>query len=536
MNRASGDFNLRYAVRALRRRLPLFLICVIVVPTVAAIGSVLQRKQYTATASLLFRDPQFDQKLFGSSYVQNEPDPTRQAATNLDLVSLPRVAALTAGQLHDGMTEDQVSSAVSESAVGQSDLVSIQAVARRPQLAATLATTFANQYIDFRKNADRATIASAELPLQRQIASLPDPLRNGALGQSLQARLSQLRVLAALQTGDAELVQPAEVPRAASSPKPVRNVALGLFFGLLVGLGLVILAEALDRRIRDPDEVEQLFDRPVLATVPQSPAVTSVDAALAAPAAEGEGFRMMWANLRYFTLSRDIRSVLITSADRDDGKSTVAWGLAAAAANAGRRILVIEADMRNPTFARRFEVSAPIGLSNVLVGDMPLRDAIMRYRFPRRDEERLSQSLDVLFSGPRPPNPSDLMQSHRMADLLGEARDRYDLIVIDTPPAAAVSDTIPLISLVDGVIVVSRLGRTLRDHAHRLRRQLDHLDAPILGLVVNSVEETGPYGYGYGYEYGHDVPSPSSPSANGARTRGEPASVAPHSPEPDSDD
>lgn len=510
MNRSSADLNLRYALRALRRRLPLFILCVLLVPALAVAVSVLQKKEYTATASLYFRDPQFDQKLFGTSYVPTQPDPAIQQATNLDLVSLPRVAALTAAHLH-GITQDQVTSAVTESGVGQSDLVSIQATSPSPGFAARLANTFATQYIAFRRDADRATIVAAELPLQNQIASLPTALRNGSLGQSLQSRLSQLKVLASLQTGDAELAQPAEVPRGASSPKVARNGAIGLFFGILLGIGVVLLTERLDRRLHDVGEIEQIFGRPLLATLAESAALTTPDAGLlAVPEAEREGFRMLWANLRYFTFSHDIRTVLVTSADRDDGKSTVSWGLGSAAASAGARVLVIEADLRNPTFATRFNLRAPVGLTSVLAGDVALADAVMRYRFPHSgDDRRPTRSMDVLFAGPRPPDPSDLLQSQRMADFLTEATDEYNFIVIDTPPLPAVSDAIPLVSLVDGVTVVVRLGNTLRDHARRLRQELEHLDAPILGIVVNAAEEAEPYGYAYAD--GYRPPSPRPP-------------------------
>src|SRR5206468_2128530 len=131
----------------------------------------------------------------------------------IGLVSLPRVASLTAAKLH--LTEQQVQSQVSESNTGQSDLATIRATARTPAAAATLANTYAAQYIAFRRKADRAVILSAELPLERQIGTLPAAVRGGSLGQSLQNRLSQLRVLASLQTGDAELVQPAETPHGA---------------------------------------------------------------------------------------------------------------------------------------------------------------------------------------------------------------------------------------------------------------------------------------------------------------------------------
>jgi receptor protein-tyrosine kinase len=411
---------------------------------------------------------------------------------------------------------------VSESNSGQSNLAIVRATARSPAAAERLANTYAGQYIAFRRNANRAIISSAELPLMRQINALPPGVGNASLGQSLQNRLGELRVLASLQTGNAELVQPAEIPRAPSSPKPARNGALGLFFGILLGIGLVLLAEALDRRLRDPAEVEQIFERPLLAALPESNALTDLDTDLQI-VPQAEAFRMLWANLRYFTLSRDIRSVLITSADRDEGKSTVAWGLAAAAANAGKRTLVIEADLRNPTFAARFKLHAPVGLTSVLAGDLSLADAVMCYRFPRaHDDPRPPRSMDVLFAGARPPNPSDLLQSHLMSDLLTVATDQYELVVVDTPPAAVVSDAIPLITLIDGVIVVSRLGMTLRDHAHRLRQQLAHLDSPTLGIVVNSAEEPEPYPYEYDYGEAYTPPPRSDARrANWVRARGD---------------
>src|SRR5947209_16263711 len=125
MNRISTDFNVRYGLRALRRRLPLFLACVLLVPAAAVGVAMVQKKKYTATAELLFRNPGFDQMVFGSSLAPAQTDPTVQAATDLALASLPRVAALTAARLH--LTESQVKSAVNESNMGQSNLVSIKA-------------------------------------------------------------------------------------------------------------------------------------------------------------------------------------------------------------------------------------------------------------------------------------------------------------------------------------------------------------------------------------------------------------------------
>jgi capsular exopolysaccharide synthesis family protein len=519
MRLSAADFDLRYVLTALRRRLPLFLVCVLVIPAAAVAVSLIQRKQYTATAQLLFRDPQFDQKLFGATYLPSEIDPNRQAATNLDLVSLQRVAALTARHMR-GMTEQQVSSAVSVSSSGEADIALIQATARTPQLAARLATRYANTYIAFRRDADRATIDSAAGPLRRQLASLPPGERLGALGQSIQQRLSQLRTLASLQTGGAELVQPAAVPTAPSSPKPVRNGAFGLFFGILLGLAAVVFAEARDRRVRDPAELEQLFERPLLVTLSESPALAGADPGLvSAPPVDREAFRMLWVSLRYFRLSRDIRSVLITSADRGDGKSTIAWGLAVTAASAGTRTLLIEADLRNPSLASRYGAPAHNGLTNVLAGDVDLRAAVVGLALAGvRDDATSPRALDVLFAGSRPPDPADLLQSQRMAHFMRDVEEQYELVVVDTPPAPIVSDATPLIAMVRGVIVVARLGNTLRDHARRLRQQFGNLDTPILGIVVNSVAREDRYGYAYGY--GYDERAPGVPrSQNGKQLK-----------------
>lgn len=494
------------------------LLCVVAV-TAAAVGvTALQKKQYTATASILFRDPQLDQKLFGAQFGPSESDPARQAATNLQLLSLPQVASLAAAKLHG--TEQEVASAVAISPGGQSDIDTIQAADPSPARAATVANTYATSFIAFRRNTDRSTIQSAELLLRRQLATLPPSERDGALGLSLAERLNQEEVLASLQTGGAELVQPATVPTAPSSPKPVRNGLFGAFFGLLLGIAAAIMAEARDRRLRDPVELEQMFERPLLLALHKSAAIDNSDPGLlSAPPVDREAFRTLWVNLRYFRLSRDIRSVLVTSPDRDDGKSTVAWGLAVMAASTGTKTLLIEADLRNPTLASRYDAPVQRGLSDVVLGDVEPRQAIVQLSLPSgQDGVTPARALDVLFAGRRPPEPTDLLQSASMANFLKQVEQEYELVVIDTPPVAVVSDAIPLIAMVGGVIVVGRLGNTLRDHARRLRQQLHNLDSPTLGVVVNAVDQRYPYGYAYGYDYGIVASEPgngSGPLHNG---------------------
>jgi succinoglycan biosynthesis transport protein ExoP len=515
-NQSSGTIDPRRAWAVLWSRRVLILLCLVVAGGCAFVYSATRQKQYTASASLLFRDARLDQTLFGSTYFTNE-DPTRDAATNAKLVSLEVVAARTSRALHNGMTPSQIQSAVTIEQQGQANVVSIKATDPNPTLAARIPNEFARQYIAFRRDADRAKVHDAQLLVQHQLDGLSPEKRRSGQGRSLQQRAEQLQILASLQTGNAELVQPAARPGSPSSPTPKRDAILGGLLGLILGVGLAFLLERLDRRLKDPQEIAAAFDRPILGAVPESRAIASGGRSVRELApGEAEAFRMLRANLRYFNVDREIHSVLITSSAPADGKSTVAMHLASAAAATGSRVVLIEADLRHPTLARRLGLSVGAGgLSQVLAGEI---DGIAQvlHEVPTGTNGR---TLDVVTSGPIPPNPSDLIESERMRDLIRSAETDYDLVVIDTPPTSVVSDAIPLVKEVSGVIVVCRLGKTTRESAAHLRSQLEHLEANTLGVVINSVgRQTGYYGYGYGYGYGdaeqkreaqqRDVPDP----------------------------
>ena len=526
-----GGLSLPNLLQALRRRLGVLVLCLVLTPAAALAVSLLQEKQYTATASLLFRDPQFDQKLFGSTFVQESQDPAREAATNVELVSLEEVADRTARRLGRGLSGEDVSEATEVEAEGQSDVVSISATAPDPQFAARLANTFGEEYVDFRREADRSTIREAQQLVRSELRGLSPKERRAESGQSLAERLNQLGVLASLQTGNAELAETARPPDDPASPKPLRNALLGLVLGALLGLGLALLVDRLDRRLRDPKEVEDAFDRPVLAGLPESGAIKDADPLLrGVPEGEREAFRMLRANLRYFNVSRDIRSVLITSSSPGDGKSTVAWGLAVAAASTGSRTLLVEADLRHPSLATRYGLRSQRGLTSVLTGEVDRTAAVTEIPVTASaNQAQPAHSMDVMLAGPLPPNPTDLIESPAMADLIREVEPEYDLVVIDTPPVAIVSDAIPLLTMVSGVIVVSRLGQTTRDAVQHLRSQLHHLAAPLMGVVVNSVDSGAGY-YGYGYGYG----GPTGGSPNGASAERPPPLPTPSADRPSS--
>lgn len=499
-------------------------LCCILVPLFAFGLSKSQTNEYTASASLLFRDAGFDQKLFGAQTFERSTDPDREAATNVQLVSLDTVAERTARRVpRAGSVKDRVE----VTPEGQSDVVSVAATDHSPQKAARIANVFAEEYIAFRREADRAKIAEAQKLVRRRLDGLPPGEKQGSQARSLRDRLEQLDILASLQTGNAELAEVAKPPSTPSSPKVVRNTLVGAFLGIILGVGLALLFERLDRRIRDPKEMEEIFDRPILGAIPESRELERSGAAQTALGPAGaESFRMLRANLRYFNIDRDVQSVLVTSAAPGDGKTTVSWNIGATAAGAGGEILLIEADLRHPRLAGGLGLLGSPGLSTVLAGQADLADVVHEVPVRQHADGADGRTLDVVLAGPLPPNPSDLLESDRMRQVLAAAEARYDLVVVDTPPTSIVSDAIPLIEQVGGVIVVGRLAKTTREAATHLFNQLKNLDAPVLGVVVNGIgSDAGGYGYGEGYGYGYGYGSdyvPAQPASSADRATEEP--------------
>jgi succinoglycan biosynthesis transport protein ExoP len=503
MSSKSESTDAHGPLRALRRRIRLILLCCLMAAAAAFAYSVSQTKEYSATASLLFRDPGFVQQVFGASTFQST-DPTREAATNVGLVALDVVADRTATAVGDGLTGPTVSSEVTVEAQGASNLASVTATDPSASFAARLANEYARQYVLFRRNADRRKIAEGIRLVTQDYSSLSPEEQAADEGRSLQHQISQLRTLQALQTGNAEVVQTADVPSSPSSPQTKRNTALGALLGLLLGGALALVFERFDRRLKDPKELEESFSLPLLAGIPDSKGLRiSANGSAALSLSEAEAFRMLRTRLRYFNVDRNLRSVLITSPAAQDGKTTVSWYLARSNAEAGVKTILIEADFHRPTVAERRGLAPLPGLSELLSGQARLESVIQEVPVSSRaNGHEAEDHVDVIVAGATPPNPSQIMESEEMARLLSTLSNQYELVVIDTPPAVLVADAIPLMKLVDGVIVVGQMAKTTRDQATHLRDQLQELDAPMLGVVANRARTTRGYG-GYDGYYGN---------------------------------
>lgn len=492
--------GLRSLVGVLRRRWWVILAAISLTTAAAIVRSAQQDKQYTATAALLFRDPQLDQKFFGSSFFAPTNDAQREAATNVQLVSLNAIARRTADSLGARgirISAAEINRVVAVESAGQSDVVDVRATRPSPNGAAILANAFARSYIEFRRDNDRAKVSQAEVLLTSQLRQLPAQSERAV---KLEQQLEQLGVLKALQTGNAELVQTAVPPDGPSSPRPKRSAAIGLFLGLLLAAILTLLLERFDRRIRDIDEIQRIFGRPILSAVAVNPALGSGGQASAKTRALMlEPFRLLRANLAFFSIGSQRKAVIVTSGSPGDGKTTAATNLAIAAAAAGQRVILVEADLRRPRLNDTLPLEPGSGLSEVLSGQADVKEAVRSLPLSQvTGADSDDQAFHILAAGATPPNPAELIGGDEMADLVTALEDQYDLVVIDTPPITVVSDAVLLLRRDVGVIVVVRLDKTTRDVAVRLREQLATIGVEPLGVVVNAVSvRTDGYGYGY---------------------------------------
>lgn len=488
--RTPTERDTKSVARLFARRWPLVLLIAFVAGGAAYLNGKRQHEKYTATTAVLFQNSAVEQIFFG---VTNSgiSDPTQQLATNMSLVELPGVAAAVGSRLH--LSAADVQSEMSFSAAASSDVISVSATDESPTFAARLANTYVQEYVASRESAVRAEYTQAQQVLATELAAVPAADRSAQANETLAQQSAELKLLATVDTGGAQLVQPAAVPSSPSAPKPTKDALLGLVLGLLVGVALVLALGWRDRRIRSPREAEEIFGVPVLGEVPFHP--EKGRRARSHEIALEECFSMIRAQLRYTRTDRSTQRVLVTSAEPQAGRSFVALNLAWATACAGAKSLLIEADLRHPSLGNVITDRRAMGLGELLAESSPepdFRDMLVSRDGPRSGGSSHGRS-DVLLAGARSTNPVELLESEGMAHLLQSSAEGYELVIVDAPAMGAVSDALGLAVQVDAVIVVSRLGHSTRDDAMRLAAQLRELRVPVLGLVVNA----GPRRTGY---------------------------------------
>jgi non-specific protein-tyrosine kinase len=288
------------------------------------------------------------------------------------------------------------------------------------------------------------------------------------------------------------VVRPADLPTDPVSPRPALNITLGLLLGLALGIGVAVLRETLDSSVKSSEDLQKLTGSSALGVIAydgqaqRNPLVSQVDSRTG----RGEAFRTLRTNLRFVDVDNPPGAVVVTSSIASEGKSTTACNLAITLASAGVRVILVEADLRRPRVADYMGVEGAVGLTDVLIGRAQLDDVLQPWG---------SQQLSILTSGALPPNPSELLSSAQMNEIIGALRSRADIVLIDAPPLLPVTDAAVLARECDGAIIVVRQGKTSREQVARALDALRSVDARVLGTVLNMAPTGKANGYGYGY-------------------------------------
>lgn len=308
-------------------------------------------------------------------------------------------------------------------------------------------------------------------------------------------KLQEVEVVENRNVGNAQIISEASVPDQPISPNIMRNLLLGGVGGILFGVGTALLLERMDKSLKTVDKVKQLLDYPLLGTIPKTKISkgNTEHKELELPVLNNpyspvtSAFEILQTNLAFTVSDKALKVIVVSSSIPTEGKSFVSANLAVALSQLGRRVLLIDADMRRPRQHTVWQIPNLMGLSNVLVGQSKLQHTA----------QKALVTLDVLPVGKMPPNPLKLLESQRMSSLIAEAEKEYDFVIIDTPPLTAFADGLVLSRLADGILMVVRPGVVDSDTVKVVKNRLEHSGQQVLGMVVNGVTPKNGSAYYY---------------------------------------
>jgi capsular exopolysaccharide synthesis family protein len=345
---------------------------------------------------------------------------------------------------------------------------------------------------------------------------------SNAIASSLTSAVEQIETPSGQSVSPVKLslVRPAAVPVAPVSPRLELNLALGLLIGLAIGLGVAVLRRLLDTRIRTDRDIANLTDVPVISSIAYDPkaAERPLIVHMDPRSPRAEAFRTLRTNLQFIDVEGS-HSFIVSSSVPAEGKSTTAVNLAIALADAGSRVILVDADLRRSKVSEYMGVEGGAGLTDVLIGRAELADVVQRWG---------AEQLDVLPAGKVPPNPSELLGSRAMSQLIDTFEREYDVVIFDAPPLLPVTDAAVLAKRTGGAIMVVAAGRTTRHQLTGALSALEHVGAHVSGLVLSMVPVKGPDSYGYGgYGYGYGYGPEGGEAEGGRRRRGRAGAAAP---------
>ncbi|MGA4508452.1 polysaccharide biosynthesis tyrosine autokinase [Propionibacteriaceae bacterium G1746] len=432
---------------------------------VGAIASLLATPTYTSSVSVYLTVQSGDSAADlsqGSSYTE------RQVKSFAQIIEAPVVLQPVVDQLQLGISAGQLAGRVTVQVPANTSILNISVVDTDANRAAATARATGDQLI-------------------KTVANLSPKSSSG-----------QATVIATVIT-------PATVPTSWTTPRVAQNLALGLLLGLLVGVGQAVLRRVLDTKVRNAEDIAKVTDVPVVATMAYDPETKKHPLPVITDpySLHAEEFRRLRTNLQFLGVGPRGGAIAFSSSLNSEGKTTTVLNTAIALAQAGKRVLLIDADLRRPRVAPRLNLESNAGLSTILVGRAHLEDVVQPVH-----------GVDVLAAGRVPPNPSELLGSSAMRDLITEGLNHYDWVLVDTAPVGMVADTAVLASAVGGVLLVVESGRGDVTQLEDSITAVQTAEGRVMGIVLNKLkaEDAGSrrsryYGEAYG-----DVAAPEAPT------------------------
>jgi len=453
--------ELKDYIRIIRKRWRIIVAAMLVVLAGAALATALSPKVYEAQTQLFVSTSGGSDSgalLSGSSFTQ------QRVKSYADVITTPKVLDPVIQTLKLDTTAEKLGTQITATVPLDTVLIEVAVTNTDPRLAAQVADAVGNQFT--KTVADLESVSgTTSSPVKVTVVSAPI------------------------------------VPTTPISPKPTRNLALGVVLGLLLGLGLALLRDLLDTTIKGEKDCAEVTDATVIGSIafdpdaPKHPLIVQADP----HSPRAEAFRTLRTNLQFVDVANHPRSIVFTSSLPGEGKTTTVANLAITMAASGARVCVIEGDLRRPRLLEYMGMDGSFGLTNVLIGQADLSDVLQQFT---------DTGVYVIGAGSVPPNPSELLGSAAMIKTLRELESRFDVVIIDTPPLLPVTDAAVLSTIAGGTVVVVGAGRVDRDHLARSLQSLDAVKGRVLGLVLNMLPTKGADAYSYYYGKGYAPESP----------------------------
>jgi capsular exopolysaccharide synthesis family protein len=476
--------GLQRYIETLRERFWLIAVMVVITTGIAILYVVSATKMYTAESDLLITPVSGDDPVLSSlGLISASADPTRDVETASRFVTNIEVANAVSAKLESSESGKDLLKKVTAVPVAGSNIVAVTAESDSPQEAKELADAFATESVNQQTEQMHEKINSSLERLEAQIDSETSESAESTLGTegsaSIQAQVAELKVLSTAPNPTIDVQTHATVPTAPSSPKKTLSVIGGIFAGLILGVGVAFLAQALDPRLRREDQLRRRYNLPVLARIPREGQSSKqpIGPERVSPVV-GESYRTLRATLIGLERRREGNVILVTGSSASEGKTTTAVNLASSLTLAGKRVILIESDLRHPVLGGVLGLSAEQGgVVSVLLENQTLEQALI----PSASYGPDLQLLLADFSGGW---IADLFSIPTAAKMVADARRLADYVIIDSPPLNEVVDALPLARMADAVILIARLGVTKLDKLGQLAELLDENGVTPVGFTL----------------------------------------------------